>query len=152
MDIKNNLIKIIVYDEKYKADLLSMILEAKGSLGSNPSLNPDLLTISESYLKKGDKFWIAINNKNMVIGSIAYSSIPDSTEVFLHRFFIKSNLKHNGIGSTLLKFVEIYLKKEGKTRIKVHLGNPREKWIESYNFYPKYGYKFFEKDYLYKEL
>ena len=67
-----------------------MILEAKDSIGRIPAINPDLLNIKEEYLDKGDSFWLLIDVEDRVIGSISYSSLPNSSEVFLHRFFIKS--------------------------------------------------------------
>lgn len=76
--------KIIEYKGNYRDDLIFMVLEAKNALGRIPSINPDLLTIEASYLEKGDRFWLAVNDENRVIGSIAYSSIPKTNEVFLH--------------------------------------------------------------------
>ena len=35
---------------------------------------------------------------------------------------------------------------------KVHLGEPREQWFESYAFYPKHGYAEYEPRYMKKEL
>lgn len=108
--------KIITYEEKYRDDLIFMILEAKDSIGRIPAINPDLLNIKEEYLDKGDSFWLLIDVEDRVIGSISYSSLPNSSEVFLHRFFIKSKLKNKGLGSKLLYFVEDYLKKLGKRK------------------------------------
>ncbi|WP_236560059.1 GNAT family N-acetyltransferase [Streptococcus halichoeri] len=144
--------KIIEYNSKYRDDLIFMILEAKDNLGKVPSINPDLLNIEQKYINKGDKFWLAIDDNDRVIGSICYSSIYSSTEVFLHRLFIKPTLKRQGIGSQLLQFAEDYLKKIGKTHIRIHLGEPREQWYESYNFYPKYGYNFYDKNHLIKQI
>jgi len=145
-------LKIITYEEKYRDDLIFMILEAKDSIGRIPSINPDLLNIKEEYLDKGDSFWLLIDVEDRVIGSISYSSLPNSSEVFLHRFFIKSKLKNKGLGSKLLYFVEDYLKKLGKTKIRIHLGQPKNQWIESYYFYQKKGYKFYKKNFLQKNL
>ncbi|KST82228.1 Pai1 protein [Lactococcus lactis subsp. lactis] len=93
-----------------------------------------------------------LNKIHWVIGSISYSSLPNSSEVFLHRFFIKSKLKNKGLGSKLLYFVEDYLKKLGKTKIRIHLGQPKNQWIESYYFYQRKGYKFYKKNFLQKNL
>ncbi len=118
--------KIIEYKGNYRDDLIFMVLEAKNALGRIPSINPDLLTIEASYLEKGDYFWLAVNEENRVIGSIAYSSILKTNEVFLHRLFIKPSLKHQGIGSQLLAFAEDYLRKSGKSHVRIHLGQPKE--------------------------
>lgn len=106
--------KIIKYEEKYRDDLIFMILEAKNALGRIPGLNSDLLDIKKNYLDKGDMFWLAIDEKNRVIGSIGYQSIDDTDEVWLHRLFVKYDLKHSGIGTQLLQIAEFYIKQKGK--------------------------------------
>lgn len=45
--------KIIKYEEKYRDDMIFMILEAKNALGRVPGLNEDLLDIQKNYLKHG---------------------------------------------------------------------------------------------------
>lgn len=45
--------KIIKYEEKYRDDMIFMILEAKNALGRVPGLNEDLLDIQKNYLKYG---------------------------------------------------------------------------------------------------
>lgn len=52
--------KIITFEEKYRDDLIFMILEAKDALGRVPGLNEDLLDIQKNYMYKGGMFWIAI--------------------------------------------------------------------------------------------
>lgn len=94
--------KIIKFENKYRDDMIFMILEAKNALGRVPGLNPDLLDIKSNYFDKGDMFWIAINEENRVIGSIGYNTNANKKDVTLHRLFVKYNLKHKGIGTTLL--------------------------------------------------
>ena len=98
--------KIIKYEDKYRDDMIFMILEAKNVLGRVPGLNEDLLDIKKNYLDVGDMFWLAIDEHDRVIGSIGYNSIKDTNEVWLHRLYVKYNLKRQGIGSTLLKTAE----------------------------------------------
>lgn len=101
--------KIIDFESKYRDDLIFMILEAKNNLGKTPSINPDLLNIENKYIKKGDKFWLAVDENDRAIGSISYSSIINSKEVILHRLFVKSMLKHQEIGSKLLYHAKKHL-------------------------------------------
>ncbi len=143
--------KIIPFDHKYRDDLIFMILEAKDALGRVPGLNEDLLDIQKNYFDKGDMFWIAVDTNDRVIGSVGYSSIDGMTEVWLHRLFVKKSMKHQGIGTTLLKTAEKYAKSQGKTQIKVHLGN-QELWFESHSFYPKNGYLEYEPCYMMKDI
>ena len=68
-----------------------------------------------------------------------------------HRLFVKANLKHQGIGTALLKTAEEYLISIGKKAAIVHLGN-KEHFYESWQFYPKHGYVEYEPSYMRKEL
>jgi len=128
------------FESKYRDDMIFMVLEAKNALGRIPGLNEDLLDIQKNYFDKGDMFWIAVDDNDRVIGSVGYSSIENTSEVWLHRLFVKPSMKHKGIGTQLLRTVEEHARANGKTAIHVHLGQPKEQWFESYQFYPKNGY------------
>ena len=142
--------KIIKYEEKYRDDMIFMILEAKNALGRVPGLNEDLLDVRKNYLEVGDIFWLAIDDNDRVIGSIGYNSIKDTDEVWLHRLFVKYNLKRQGIGSALLETAEQYLRKQEKKIAKVHLGG--NDWVESWTFYPKHGYVEYQERHMMKKL
>jgi len=146
----SNRMKIIPFEDQYRDDLIFMILEAKNALGRIPRLNDDLLDIQSNYFAKGDAFWIALDEHNRVIGSIGYLSIKDTSEVWLHRLYVKHDKKRQGIGSDLLHTAENHLKSEGKTAVRVHLGG--EEYFESRNFYPKHGYSEYEPFCLIKYL
>lgn len=45
---------IVPYNDKYRDDMIFMILEAKNALGRVPRLNEDLLDIQKNYLDSGD--------------------------------------------------------------------------------------------------
>ncbi len=143
--------KIIEFTPEYRDDLIFMILEAKNALGRVPGINEDLLDVKTNYFDKGDMFWIAVDESNRVVGSIGYNSVNDSDSVFLHRLFVKYNMKHNGIGTMLLKTAETYLKSVGKKTILVHLGD-KVSYFESWQFYPKHGYIEYKPNYMKKNL
>ena len=109
-----------------------------------------MLDIRKNYLEVGDMFWLAIDDNDRVIGSIGYNSIKDTDEVWLHRLFVKYNLKRQGIGSALLETAEQYLRKQEKKIAKVHLGG--KDWVESWTFYPKHGYVEYQERHMMKEL
>lgn len=148
----DNMFKIIDYDDKYRDDMIFMILQAKDSLGIVPTINEDLLNINDVYMNSGNKFWLAIDNNNRVIGSIGYLRIANTNEAFIHRFYIKVGYKRKGIGTKLLKTLEIEMKKSGIEYARVHLGFPQKNWFESYIFYPKHGYKKDKDRYLIKKI
>ena len=52
--------KIIPYEEKYRDDLIFMILQAKDALGRKPSINGDLLDIKSTILTKGICFGLRL--------------------------------------------------------------------------------------------
>ena len=141
---------IIPYDEKYRDDMIFMVMEAKDALGRVPRLNEDLLDVQKNYIDTGDMFWLAIDEHDRVIGCIGYNSIPGTTEVKLHRLYIKAARKRQGIGTRLLHTVELHLREQGKTAAHVHLGG--KEYFESRSFYPKHGYYAYDGDMMKKEL
>ena len=144
--------RIIPFDSRYRDDMIFMILEAKNALGRAPRLNDDLLDIEKNYLQNGDMFWLALDDNDRVIGSVGYRSIEGTKEVFLHRLFVKCDQKRRGIGSRLLETAENYLASQGKTAVRVHLGQPREQWFEAYRFYPRHGYAPYDECHMMKRL
>ena len=46
------IMKIIPYQDKYRDDLIFMILEAKNALGRVPGFNEDLLDIQKNYNRR----------------------------------------------------------------------------------------------------
>ena len=143
--------RIVEYQDNYKSDLIFMVLEAKNALGAVPGMNEDLLDVQANYFDKGDMFWLAIDENDRVIGSVGYSSVEGSDEVWLHRLFVKYNLKRKGIGGALLQMTESNIKSKGKTAIRIHLGEQKY-YFESYSFYLKHNYKQYDERYMIKNL
>ena len=144
--------RIIAYDEKYRDDMIFMVLEAKDALGRVPGLNADLLTVRQSYPEAGGMFWLALDEKDRVVGCAGCRPEGEGTGVFLHRLYVKAGCKRRGIGSALLKAAEAWAAGQGKKEMYVHLGAPKEQWFESWAFYPKHGYREYREGYMKKEL
>ena len=144
--------KIIKYNDAYRDDMIFMVLQAKDAMGRKSSINPDLLDVETNYINKGDIFWVAIDDNDRVIGCIGYSKIPNTSEAFLHRLYIKSSRKREGIGTKLLGVAEDEMKRKGITVSHVHMGTSKVQWFESYSFYPKNGYIEYKPRYMRKEL
>ena len=140
------------YEEKYRDDLIFMVLQAKDALGRRPSINPDLLDIQANYFERGDLFWVAVDENDRVIGCVGYSKTENPVEAFLHRLYVKAAEKHKGIGTALLQTAEKEMRNQGIAVALVHLGVPKEQWFESYAFYPKHGYREYAPRYMRKEL
>lgn len=144
--------KIRVFEEDDRDDLIFMVLQAKDTLGRKPKINEDLLDIRGHYMARGDQFWVAVDENGRIIGCVGYSRIAGTTQAFLHRLYVKPAEKRKGIGTALLQTAEAHMREQGITVSKVHLGSPKEQWFESYAFYPKHGYVEFEPRYMKKEL
>lgn len=143
---------IKLFEEKYRDDLIFMVLQAKDALGRKPTINDDLLDIQANYFDRGDLFWVAVNEDDRVIGCVGYSKTENPSEAFLHRLFVKAAEKRKGIGTALLQTAENAMKEQGISVSRVHLGTPKEQWFESYAFYPKHGYREYEPRYMCKNL
>ncbi len=141
--------QIIEFQDKYRDDMIFMVLEAKNALGRVPRLNEDLLDIHKHYFLCGDKFWLAVDDNDRVIGCIGYNKYNNDTAK-LHRLYVKCNLKRQGIGSELLKTAEQYMKTMGYKYSIVHLGG--KEYFESKQFYPKHGYIEYETGIMRKKL
>ena len=144
--------RVIPYEETYRDDMIFTVLSAKNALGRVPRLNPDLLSVKEAYFEKGGFFWLAVDPNDRVVGCVGCSAVEGSDEAVLHRLYVKPEFKRRGIGSALLSAAEEYLKAQGRTAVRVHLGEPRETWFESYAFYPKHGYAEYAPGYMRKEF
>ncbi len=97
--------KIIPFEDKYRDDLIYMVLSAKNAIGRIPKLNEDLLDIKANYFDKGHPFWIALDDSDRVIGCIGTKE-DENNNLFLSHLFVRYDLKRQGIGSKL------YMKKD----------------------------------------
>ena len=141
--------KIIKYDDRYRDDLFYMYLSAKDALGGLPKLRDDLFDINVNYISVGDMFWLAIDDNDRVIGCVGVRS--EDNFMWLRRLFIKPTLKRQGIGSALLAVAEDFARAKGVQEIRVHLGD-KERYYESWNFYPKHGYEMYLPRYMKKKI
>ena len=140
--------KIINYENKYRDDMIYMVLSAKNALGRVPRLNEDLLDIKSNFFDKGQPFYLAIDEFDRVIGCIG-TRINEEGKIFLSRLYVKHDRKRQGIGSKLLELAEKSAKERGYKEIHVHLGKD---YLESQIFYPRHGYVEYEELYMKKDI
>ncbi len=136
------------FEDRYRDDLIYMVLSAKNALGRVPKLNEDLLDIKQNYLDKGQAFWIAVDEFDRVIGCIG-TKIDDEGNVFLSRLYVRFDLKRKGIGGRLLETAENFAREKGYKELHVHLAKD---YLESDIFYSKHGYQEYKELYRKKEL
>ena len=140
--------KIIEFQDKYRDDMIYMVLSAKNAIGRIPRINEDLLDIKKNFFDKNHSFWLALDEFDRVIGCIGTKN-DDEGNIFLSHLFVKYDMKRHGIGKKLLEKAEDYAKKKGYKEIHVHLGKD---YLESHLFYPKQGYIEYQENYLKKKL
>ncbi len=140
--------KIIEYDEKYRDDMIFMVLSAKNAIGRVPRLNREFLDMKASYLDKGHPFWLALDEFDRVIGCIGTREDEDGN-LFLSHLYVKYDQKRHGIGSKLLELAENSAKERGYKEVHVHLN---KEYLESKIFYPKHGYVEYKDCYMKKTL
>jgi len=136
-------ISIVPYAHKYHDDMLFCFLSAKDAIGryapkqwSRPTLKDDLLEIEENYTERGDVFYLAIDERDRVVGMIGTQTVSP-TDLWLKRLFIKPEVKCHGIGSKLLSSVENYAAEKGVTTIHTRFAY----WYrEAAVFYPAKGF------------
>ena len=128
--------EIKIFDEKYRDDMIFMILEAKNALGRMPRLNEDLLDVVGNYIKTGNMFWIAVDDNDRVIGSIG-TKIVSQNEMWLKRLYVKSAMKRQGIGKKLYKKAEEFAILKGIDTIYTRFSSD---YIEAQKFYPSLGF------------
>ena len=138
--------RIISFEEKYRDDMIFMVLSAKNALGRVPKLNEDLLDIKKNFFDKNQPFWIALDEFDRVIGCIG-TRVDEQGKLFLSRLYVKFDFKRHGIGSKLLEIAEKSAKDRGYKEIHVHLG---KEYLESHIFYPKHGYVEYKELYMKK--
>jgi GNAT superfamily N-acetyltransferase len=82
------------------------------------SLNDDLLNINEYYNGKNGKFWVAIDENNVVVGHIALdaSLLEKNGSVELRRCSVDSNYRKHGIGKLLVEHFIDRAKNEYKAK------------------------------------
>ena len=140
--------RIIRFEEKYRDDMIFMVLNAKNALGRVPRLNEDLLDIKTNYFDQEQPFWIALDEFDRVIGCIG-TKIDDEGNLFLSRLYVKYDCKRKGIGSKLLELAENSGRERGYDEIHVHIGKD---YLESQVFYPKHGYVEYKESYMKKKI
>ena len=140
--------KIIPFEEKYRDDMIFMVLSAKNAIGRIPRLNEEFLDIKKSYFDKGHPFWIALDEFDRVIGCIGTRE-DEEGNLFLSHLYVKFDCKRHGIGRKLLELAEESAKERGYKEVHVHLGKD---YLESHIFYPKHGYVEYKEFYMKKEL
>jgi len=131
------MIKIIPYTEKYKDDVVRLVLDVyEKELDFKGYERPDILNIQSTYQnKKDNNFWIALND-NKLVGMVGLLG-KTKTLAYLKRMIVKKNFRKQGLGNKLLQTALAFAKNHGyKT---VYAGTVEEN-ATAIKFYKKHGF------------
>lgn len=80
----------------------------------------------------------------------ALFQMSEADQTFAVEYYFRNLIWGKGIGSVLLETAEAHCRAQGKTAVHVHLGG--KEYFESYQFYPKHGYREYADRFMKKEL
>lgn len=132
-----SMISILPYSEKYKQDVIDLILNIWENEFDYKNLKrPDIHNITEFYQKdQKSNFWIALLDDKL-IGTIALKKGGNDSG-YLKRMAIIKNMRRKGIGAKLLNTLMKFAKKNGYK--KIYAGLVPENTI-AISFYKKNGF------------
>lgn len=130
--------KIIEYHDLYKKQIFDLILNIQRNeynIAITRDQQPDLNSITEFYQNGNGNFWIAVNNKEEVIGTIGLKDIGNNY-LALQKMFIKDNYrgKEKKVSLTLLNTAKEWAKNNHID--KIFLGTT-DKFLAAHRFYEK---------------
>lgn len=133
---------ITIYNDYYKDEVIKLILHIQNveyEVGISVKDQPDILDIHSSYIMNGGNFWVALNNKGKVVGTIGLQKATNQTAI-LKKFFVYKEYrgKEIGIGTGLYETLLNFAKNQGFS--KLILDTPL-KAKRSHGFYKKVGFK-----------
>lgn len=134
------MISIIQFKEQYTQDVIDLVLHFQND-GTRPPVTvadqPDLLTITDSYINAGGNFWVATENEKL-IESIGI--MPCGKDIaILKKFFVYEKYQGEPIhlGRKLYAELMKYAKEKGFK--KIMLDTPRNT-VRAHKFYEKAGF------------
>ncbi len=135
--------------EETKKYLFNKIQEEFG-LGYVPEYHYDIVDLEKTYiLPKRNSFFIALNPKNEIIGTIGIRGYDKNFEIFkdkytidgtasLWRTYIDKEYKRHKIGTNLVSIAEEFAKDKHYNEIYLHT---QKDVIEGYHFWSSLDYK-----------
>lgn len=136
-------IKIIEYQDKYSKKIVNHIRKIAMDEFEYYDWEDYFNRMSfEEYQNKGSKFWIALNDKEEVIGTIGALRISDE-EVRMNSLYVNKEYRKLGIAKKLYELLINFVKKEGYQKITLRTFF---KFINAINFYEKMGFERYDQD------
>ena len=130
---------IIQYDEKYKENVIRLILDIQNKeAGIHLFLEeqPDLYDIKKSYIENGGNFWIVRNEADEVIGTIGIMNKGNGYGV-LKKFFVRADFRKQKVGLMLYQKLLFFCK---NNEIKTIILDTPSVAKASHRFYEQNGF------------
>lgn len=138
-----------MYEEKYKNQVIALILYLQ-NFDNHVSLSleeqPDMNDIRNYYLKDGGGFWVAVNDRGDVIGTLGLMRKSGSCGV-MKKFFVAqdSRGREQGVSDGLYARLIEHAQKCGITQIVLDSPSACRR---AHEFYRKMGFKLIGKEQL----
>lgn len=132
--------KIITYQEKYRNQIIALILylqNYENKVDLSLEEQPDMSDIENYYRKMGGEFWLAVSDEDDVVGTLGLMRKSDTA--ILKKFFVQPKFRGKEIG-TADKLFRCFLKfccENGICRIV--LDTPSACY-RAHAFYKKHGF------------
>lgn len=138
-----NEVKIIEYQDDYEKQIVNHIRKiAKEEFGYNDWEDYFNKMTFEEYKQKGSKFWIAINDKKEVVGTIGALRVSDK-EVKMNSLYVKKEYRKLGIAKKLYELLIDFVKQQGYEQITLRTFF---KFANAIHFYEKIGFEKYKQD------
>jgi len=135
------------YTEENKNDIIDLILDIQQNEFEIPISKddqPDLNDIPNFYQSGNGNFWVALNNKNQIVGTVALIDIG-SRQGALRKMFVRQDYRgrtHN-VAKLLLQQLMEWARQRNIEGI--YLGTT-EKFLAAHQFYEKNGFIQIDKE------
>ena len=136
-------IKIIEYQEKYSKDIINHIRKIAMEKFEYKDWEDYFNRMSfEEYKNKGNKFWIALDDEDKVVGTIGALKISDK-EVRMNSLYVNKEYRELGIAKKLYSLFTEFVKEQKYECITLRTFF---KFTHAINFYEKEGFIKYNED------
>jgi DNA-binding MarR family transcriptional regulator len=146
-EMKENQIKIRLFEEKYQQQVEDMVLSIQNgefNLGLTAQRQPDLHDLKAFYNDKGNWLWVALNSKDEVVGTIGLERLNDKQSV-LRKMFITKEYRGKALGLAQ-KLLEILLQEAKHQEFKEILLDTPLVTHAAHRFYERNGFGLISND------
>ncbi|MHC1746502.1 MAG: GNAT family N-acetyltransferase [Negativicutes bacterium] len=140
-------IMIKSYTEENKNDIMDLILDIQRNEFEIPISKddqPDLSDISNFYQSGNGNFWVAMNAKNQIIGTIALIDIGNQQGA-LRKMFVKKNYRGRTYNVANLLLQKLVGWAQQRNMNEIYLGTTG-KFLAAHRFYEKNGFLQIDKN------